>query len=335
MLGDLDRKRLRNGLQGLSVPLELILHRGEGHALDQPLAKAAEQVAEAADGAITVREARRDDLPAAPGMVLSYRGRDNLRYLAVPHGPETPPYLDALLGLAGGAVATEGEWARPLAGLKLPAELLVFIGPTCPHCPRAVRAASRIALVHPLVTTTIIDAEQFGELALRYAARSVPLTVLDGEWTHVGVMPAEDLVQRILSRGTPEHEAAVLQSLLEVGRTTSAGQDLARGRRVQALLELWKKSATSERIGLMLASETALEQEPRCLDPIVSGLCAVLDVDDATLRGDTADLLGQIGDPSALPALEALLGREDNPDVKEIAEEALEVLKDESSRVES
>jgi HEAT repeat protein len=45
------------------------------------------------------------------------------------------------------------------------------------------------------------------------------------------------------------------------------------------------------------------------------------------LRGDTADLLGQIGHPSAREALKSLL-KDPNPDVAEIAKEALEALRD-------
>ena len=214
-----------------------------------------------------------------------------------------------------------------MAALHRPAERLVFVSQTCPHCPQAVRAALRIAVAHNRIQATIIDAEQFPALAASFGARSVPLTVLDGEWTHVGVMPAEDLLQRILARGTLEHDAAVLRSMTESGRTEQAGECLAEGLRRHAFCELWASSSTSERMGLMLASETALELAPRCLDPIVAALIGELDSKDAALRGDTADLLGQIGDQGALEALEAMLEREENPDVREIAEEAIEAIR--------
>ena len=53
----------------------------------------------------------------------------------------------------------------------------------------------------------------------------------------------------------------------------------------------------------------------------------MLDAEDAALRGDTADLIGQTGSETARPALEKLL-TDPNPDVVEIAEEALDGLQD-------
>ena len=88
---------------------------------------------------------------------------------------------------------------------------------------------------------------------------------------------------------------------------------------------VWRMSATSLRLGLMLAAELALEQDPGALDDITPDLLRLLETEDAALRGDTADLLGRIGHPSAEPALRRLLADE-NPDVAEIAEEALEAL---------
>ena len=72
----------------------------------------------------------------------------------------------------------------------------------------------------------------------------------------------------------------------------------------------------------MTIAEEVLEQEPGALNGIVEGLTSVLNVDDVPLRGDTADLLGQIGSPEALDALRPLVD-DPNEDIAEIAREAL------------
>jgi len=59
------------------------------------------------------------------------------------------------------------------------------------------------------------------------------------------------------------------------------------------------------------------------LDGAVPSLIEVLQSEDGSLRGDTADLLGQIGHQGAIPDLEELRN-DPNPDVAEIAAEALE-----------
>ena len=74
---------------------------------------------------------------------------------------------------------------------------------------------------------------------------------------------------------------------------------------------------------LMLATEEALAQDSASLDGLVPALGALLHADDDALRGDSADLLGEIGHPAAASALEEALD-DPNPDVAEIAAEALE-----------
>ncbi len=51
----------------------------------------------------------------------------------------------------------------------------------------------------------------------------------------------------------------------------------------------------------------------------------LLSQDDVALRGDTAELLGKIGNPIAIPALKKT-AEDPDPDVREAAEEALEAL---------
>ena len=69
-------------------------------------------------------------------------------------------------------------------------------------------------------------------------------------------------------------------------------------------------------------AEEVLERRPSALNDVVKDLGKSAESEDAALRGDTADLLGQIGHPSGALFLEKLL-QDPNPDVVEIAEEAL------------
>lgn len=69
-------------------------------------------------------------------------------------------------------------------------------------------------------------------------------------------------------------------------------------------------------------AEQALAKHPGILNPIVHGLVCLLDTEDTPLKGDTADLLGQIEHPHAREPLKMLL-QDANRDIVETAEEAL------------
>ena len=75
-------------------------------------------------------------------------------------------------------------------------------------------------------------------------------------------------------------------------------------------------------MGLMLAAETVLERIPGGLDQAVPGLRDALGPGDRARRGDTAELLGNIGSRAALDALAPVV---DDPD-EEVAEAAREAL---------
>ena len=91
-------------------------------------------------------------------------------------------------------------------------------------------------------------------------------------------------------------------------------------------LAAWKGSALSQRMALLLAAEQALEGDGAFFDAIVGGLIELLETEDTALKGDTIDLLGQIGHPDAREPLESLRKDED-PDIVDVAEEALENLR--------
>jgi hypothetical protein len=152
------------------------------------------------------------------------------------------------------------------------------------------------------------------------------LTVLDQELSFIGAVPADELAQQIAERDTDEHLARVVLSLVEQNRLGEVKASLETSRGLDQFVAAWRRSTTGQRMGLMLAAGEVLEDDRAAMDHCVLGLLPVLGVDDAALRGDTADLLGRIGHPSAKGKLEPL-SSDPNPDVAEIAEEALDEIK--------
>jgi thioredoxin-like negative regulator of GroEL len=222
-------------------------------------------------------------------------------------------------------MAQDQEFQRireQLAGLKSPAELKVFVSAACPHCKQAVESAGSVARASSVVNVTVIDAQLHPEQAQRYSVQSVPVTVLDDGLTWIGAESAQEIARRILSRSASDHDVEVFRSLVETGRHADAVDRVLSGAGAAHLAAIWIRSTTSSRIGLMLIAEGVLEQNPQALHAVVDDLTPALTADDAALRGDTADLLGQIGHPRGLEALRPLLD-DPNPDVAEIAAEAL------------
>jgi hypothetical protein len=320
----IDYSQIRNVLRKRKTPLKLTLYTASGDQapFSDLLADVARKTTEAAGTCAELREGEdAGEVPATPALVIASGDRGEIRYLALPEGPEAEPFEEALTGEFRGGEELPQETRLQLATLNDPADLQVFIASACPHCPQAVRAAHRLAMAGSQIRVTVIDAQRFPQLAERFTVKSVPTTVLDGDMALTGVIPATQLAAHILSRGSTEHAAARFASLIEGGNVTEGTERVLAGE-ADHFLTVWTKSATSSRIVLMTIAEEVLSQDPNALNGIVQGLISILAVEDAPLRGDTADLLGQIGHPDGLEALRPLLN-DPVPDVAEIAAEAL------------
>jgi len=304
--------------------VHLVLHpTPEETPLGSQLATLADGIAEAAGGRVAVRRDPEAALLARPGLTLARGDREPITYLASPEDHQGAPFAEALLELSRCAT-TPSEARGPLAGLDEPVELTVFVASGCPHCPHAVRAANRLALDSPRVTTTIVDAQWFPALAERYAVSSVPVTLVDRALTVMGVLSPEALAERILSRGD---DIAVFHSLVESGRHADAAARILEGLGREAFVSAWRGSTTFQRVPLLMVAEEVLASDPEAMDDLVPALVRVLSAGDGALRGDTADLLGQIGHPAAAEPLESLRS-DPNPDVAEAAADALEAIRE-------
>lgn len=242
----------------------------------------------------------------------------NVRYRAVPFGPELEPFLELLVLLS------QREAGSLKATSLAPARVQVLMAPTCPNCPRGVLAANRVAAAHPAVSLEIVDVQYYREVAGNVSA--VPTVIIDGGRTVTGVLGEQELLDLLEERSSQTYLQQTLKSMVETGRMSEAAPLLSSAPGQEAFCAILAHSSMQQRIGLMLAVEETLAANPHAMDGAVPCLLPLLEEQDAALRGDTADLLGRIGAPGAREALTRLL-QDGHPDVREVAEDALAMLR--------
>lgn len=327
LLNDNDLAKIQSVCSNVSNPVTLLVN---GSALDYTghpsLPNIAAQISGVSMNRVAFDYWDAPIFPDKPSITLAGGQQRNIHFLAMPENRELEPFLDAIAWLSGSAQPPVRSEMEALRHIKRPVELLVFMSGFCPHCPAVVRHGLYIATIQPLVDVSIIDATLFGDLAEKYKIKSTPTVIFNEGFTHVGELSLENLVKYVTLTDSPDFTTVTLDSMIKNGRAEDAALYLCKNRASEAVLPIFKAPEFSSRMGALLVMEEALSLDPRCLDAVVEPLTELLKVDETALRGDTAELLGKIGDPSASAALQALLETEKDPEVTEAAKEALERL---------
>ena len=326
MIGQFDFTSIAGRLQALEPALELTLHvPGAPTEFADALRAVADALVRQSPTTVSLHVDRDSShavpFAAIPALTLERAGSGRVQYLALPEGPEKAPFLEAILG-PGHTEREAGELRARLADMGSPAELVVFIASTCPHCPRAVQAAVRLAGAHLGIAAAVVDVEQCPELCEQFGVRSTPTSLIDRKLSWTGVRSAGEIADDLLARGGEAYEQRAFRSLIEASRFDAAVHSMHTGSGAKHFLVAWQESTMSSRIGLLMAAEAVLETSHVPFQAIVDELATMLQSDDVPLRGDTADLLGRIDHPAARAALRPLVDDPD-PDIAEIAAEAL------------
>jgi hypothetical protein len=318
-------KQVGKALKDQSSPLEIIFHDSEETSdFSKALSEIAESLVKEAGQGVNLSQGDGANLPVTPAITFKHPDCGTINYMTLPEGQEAGPFKEMIAQNIQGVAKLTDDLKTELHAIEKPAEILVFVASTCPHCPQAVRAVHLMALNSPQVRVSVIDVQRFEKFTNTFKIRSVPMIVIDRSMMINEVIAPAKLAELIISKESDDFKEKALLSLVAFGNIDKALTLLFESEKgTDIFLSSWKKSIMSQRMGLMLMAEQALDEDESIFNSIVPGLIDVLKMEDATLRGDTADLLGQIGHPDAIEPLKSLL-KDENKDVVEIAAEALE-----------
>jgi glutaredoxin-like protein len=142
-----------------------------------------------------------DHIPAI--VLLSNDTDTRMRFLGAPAGYEFMSLIEAVM-LAGTDDSQLDPQSRELiaANVTAPVDIHVFVTPTCPHCPRAVSLAHRMARESAHIRATCVEATEFMDLSRKFRVTGVPKTVVNESIEILGALPEELFVRGVL--GLPE-----------------------------------------------------------------------------------------------------------------------------------
>ncbi len=213
ILGGADREVVRKHLAGLVHPVRLLLFTQTFGApetvahtkqiLDEITSLTAMVTVEDVNFVLEKDRAATFGVDGIPAIVV-LRGEDDtrMRFLGAPAGYEFMSLIEAIIVAGTDESGLTNESRALIATVTEPLDIKVFVTPTCPHCPRVVTMAHKMAMANPFITATCIEATEFLDLSRQFRVTGVPKTVVNGTIEILGAVPEDEFVRTTLGQPT-------------------------------------------------------------------------------------------------------------------------------------
>jgi thioredoxin reductase (NADPH) len=195
-------KQLKATFEQLPNDITLYLFTAKGH--EDTFTHGNRQVIRAfreLSARITLREfnldhelARKYNITKSPTLMIAPE-RYSIRWLGAPLGEEARTFLEILILVGLGKSHLSDQSLNVIKKIDSPRNIKVFVSPTCPYCPQQAVNAVKAAVEMPeYISLEIIDIQSEPELALQYAAQSVPQAFANDVLIGQGAQPEEVFV---------------------------------------------------------------------------------------------------------------------------------------------
>ncbi|MDG6995840.1 MAG: thioredoxin family protein [Nitrososphaerota archaeon] len=152
---------------------------------------------------LTIEDAReladRFKVKRAPATVVTDDKQSfALKFYGLPSGYEFSALLADLEDVSNGRSSLRDSTIQSVQKLDKPVHIQVFVTPSCPYCPRAVRTAHQLSLANPaMIDAEMIESSEFPELAERYSVMAVPKIVINDSVEFDGALPEQTFVSKV------------------------------------------------------------------------------------------------------------------------------------------
>jgi thioredoxin len=152
-------------------------------------------------------------LSVSPSLAIGYDEGYRIAYSGTPLGHEASAFIETLVLVSRGESGLTPESVKNLSMIENKVKLQVFVTPDCPHCPRSVMTANRMAIeARGKITAVCVESVENQALANKFKVSSVPQQVINDDMASitVGVKSEKEFVMQALKYGAPAvYEKAV------------------------------------------------------------------------------------------------------------------------------
>jgi len=212
---------------------------------------------------------------------------------------------------------------------KSPPDALMLLGTHCPHCPSVLGSLSELVKQGVISRLEVVNLEQRPEIGRELGVRTVPWVKI-GQFELAGLHSKAELQSWAEQAGSEQGVTKYFEQLLGEGEVKQVLDMIGRDHsKLHALIGL--VSDADAKINARLGAGVIMEEyqgEPELL-ALIPELGELTRHEDARVRSDACHYLSLTHDVSVKKYIEPLLD-DDHGEVREVSEESLAVLNDES-----
>ncbi len=134
-----------------------------------------------------------------PAIVIVGNGNKGVRYFGIPSGYEFSGLLEDIMDTSSRKTHLSEETIQKVKSIDRDVHIQVFVTPTCPYCPRAVRTAHQMAMINGRIKADMVESIEFPELANRYEVMAVPKIVINEKVSFEGALPEAEFLEYVLT----------------------------------------------------------------------------------------------------------------------------------------
>jgi glutaredoxin-like protein len=140
------------------------------------------------------KELRIDKIPAIAVIGAKDYG---VRFFGIPSGYEFSSLVGAVIDVSKGESGLSQKTKDALRDVDSSVHIQVFVTPTCPYCPAAVRTAHKMAIETEMIWAEMVEATEFVPLAQKNSVTSVPKVVINERFEFNGAVSEELFVEHV------------------------------------------------------------------------------------------------------------------------------------------
>jgi glutaredoxin-like protein len=199
-------KKLKEGLNKIKNPIKIVTFVESGKPLCDEVVTMMMQLAALNDKIKFIEYnlikdsvlAEKYGIDKVPGTTFLAENRPTgIKFYGIPSGHEINSLLFAILESSGVSAPLETKLEDAVKQINKKINIKVFVSLQCPHCPKAVMTAYKIALLNKNIDAEMIQTNLYSDLSTKFGISSVPRIFFNDKDDLLGVQPIEMFIEKL------------------------------------------------------------------------------------------------------------------------------------------